>query len=1623
MALQLTVGSTDRTSALLNESVSVEHTALNHISVCSFTLYDATASISVAEEDTVSLIDGVTPYFVGRVVSVSYTPMVTTGRNIYVQAQDLNAIITETIVDVPLEFLAESDYDIINFLFDAYLPVVDSETHVAVIQDPLTIRFEPTTLASCLNQICAQSGGYWYVDFSNRLHYFIDENVPAAFGLSDTPNGSTTFSYLDKPECDIDAITRLDGVYVAGAGVEGWVGTHAPGDRTAIVWDNRITTNDGILERGNAILGKHGAPKLLYRVWTREPGLVAGQKVHFKCGIYDVDDDLSIRRIKISWGADKQPVFQLELGDPFNPALAQQAWYDVVEQAVGPVPAPLLPLSSRGWSHDLVFSATDNDTVAWAAGTLTTAGGSSFSLDAGNTGNMAATTYVFLDTDTSDTVLQTTTSVTVAVGANKIMIAVCEPQAAGLDATFFVFGSSVQGVLVDTPNILPGSITTPTLADGAVTHTKTVLGLQNWGHTLVFSATDNNTVAWEAGIITTGDGSTFNIDAGNTGDMTARTYIYLNTDVSSTVLQTTTTAANATGNNKVLIAVASPQAADYNATFIVYGSELQSTLVDTANITAGAVTAAKAATALLDWSNTLVFTATTYRQVGWAAGTIVLSNGTTYNIVAGNTGNMTAATRYYVYLDIATSTTVLQVTTTAANAVGTNKILVAVCYPSTSPKLATYQVMGGGSTGVLITADNVVANTLTTNEIAANTITAANIAAATITGTEIAAATITGAKIAALTIEAGNIAANAITATKIAAATITGDKIAANTITGGNIGANTITADKFLGVGDFVFTQDSGLLLLGPGNECVPTKWVSTRGQTATLTGAFHQVAGPWANSRALVVEPAATNLITNPRPVSSGAAWTGGSGYETQSGPFIGNTVLKVEATGYYELYSPNTISVTLGENYAVSFWARANIESAAFKVSIYKKSPGHYTTYKSLTATDAWQRFTFILPCILTGDLGKLLFYGSGTYNLYIANVQVEHADYSTSYLDGSLGTGYAWTDTPHASTSTRAATAVNLDAHAGMLSDLNTVTHSIWVQAQYDADDASWPCGANDARIIDYIAGVYNNNRLMLRFEPNTDDQLSVYLNGGNRITDTGQTFDAGDWLHLVVTLDYANDLYCLYLNGTLIGSATTALTAPTGLTDWVIGTRYGDGQPGGWAFGEYAVFNRVLTAEEVAAMYAAGRPITDAGSIDVPGVYILDGRFRIASGSSGTVLDLTSTRMAIGSGVDYNSGAGVWLGIDGGLAKFFVGNSAGNKLYWDGTTLYVVGNGSGITAIDGGNITALSITASQIAAATITGAKIAANTIEAGNIKAGTITTNEIAANTITAGNMNVATLSALTADMGTLTAGEIRVGTGTVGSTFTGYRIKSDILGGYNNNVLQAWFDVTTGHFKAGAGAVILKTNGIVLDKGIGSGAQIATYYGTDYAGGFTTQWGGGAGDILRTVVSADNTDVDGSFGAVTLRAVDGAVTATFNVGSNKTIDATTCNKFQLEDGGDKWLVAQKTTLTLYNGTRNWIEFDSTGYLNIRYGGSGAVNGLRLYNSIGTLMQHFTSDGYFYTLHDMTARALTLSGTIKTTSNKAWNLGGTAPGTITPDYKVHVEIDNQWYTLQAQLGLV
>lgn len=125
-------------------------------------------------------------------------------------------------------------------------------------------------------------------------------------------------------------------------------------------------------------------------------------------------------------------------------------------------------ISLLNYSYSMVFSVTDADTIAWSSGTVTLSNGRTFSISAGNTGNMSALTYIYLDPATSTTVLQVTTTFSTAVGANKVLIGTAQNHS--ITASFIPFNGGQP--LIDGTNIGALSVLAGNIAAGAITATK-----------------------------------------------------------------------------------------------------------------------------------------------------------------------------------------------------------------------------------------------------------------------------------------------------------------------------------------------------------------------------------------------------------------------------------------------------------------------------------------------------------------------------------------------------------------------------------------------------------------------------------------------------------------------------------------------------------------------------------------------------------------------------------------------------------------------------------------------------------------------------------------------------------------------------------------------------------------------------------------------------------------------------------------------------------------------------------------------------------------------------------------------------------------------------------------------
>jgi hypothetical protein len=188
---------------------------------------------------------------------------------------------------------------------------------------------------------------------------------------------------------------------------------------------------------------------------------------------------------------------------------------------------------------------------------------------------------------------------------------------------------------------------------------------------------------------------------------------------------------------------------------------------------------------------------------------------------------------------------------------------------------------------------------------------------------------------------------------------------------------------------------------------------------------------------------------------------------------------------------------------------------------------------------------------------------------------------------------------------------------------------------------------------------------------------------------------------------------------------------------------------------------------------------------------------------ANGSvSGMVLEANASGAGSGSAVQFTSDKfAIWNGSSG-IAPFIV----------DGGVVYIdqarIKDGAILDAkigsLDGGKITANTITATQIDANTITATQIATDTITATQIAGNTITAGEIAAGTITATEIDVDTLNVkhfdnVSADIFNQTGGTVPLAVYNSASQYNG-SYPGDVI----NSVEAVYLPITVNNVRNGA---------------------------------------------------------------------------------------------------------------------------------------------------------------------------------------------------------------------------
>jgi hypothetical protein len=117
------------------------------------------------------------------------------------------------------------------------------------------------------------------------------------------------------------------------------------------------------------------------------------------------------------------------------------------------ITADKLTIGSKSFSHNLTWTATDQDTASWSAGTIKLADDETTAINAGNTGNINYTTFIYFD---GTSVLKTTTNYANAVGDSKILLAIVEKGQLGGGCAITPIQSA--GTTIDANKIVTGKV-------------------------------------------------------------------------------------------------------------------------------------------------------------------------------------------------------------------------------------------------------------------------------------------------------------------------------------------------------------------------------------------------------------------------------------------------------------------------------------------------------------------------------------------------------------------------------------------------------------------------------------------------------------------------------------------------------------------------------------------------------------------------------------------------------------------------------------------------------------------------------------------------------------------------------------------------------------------------------------------------------------------------------------------------------------------------------------------------------------------------------------------------------------------------------------------------------------
>jgi hypothetical protein len=348
--------------------------------------------------------------------------------------------------------------------------------------------------------------------------------------------------------------------------------------------------------------------------------------------------------------------------------------------------------------------------------------------------------------------------------------------------------------------------------------------------------------------------------------------------------------------------------------------------------------------------------------------------------------------------------------------------------------------------------------------------------------------------------------------------------------------------------------------------------------------------ASPSVSAAAAFVEEATTNGITNPSFETATTGWdaVGSTISRDTTYAYVGAAALKVVTANATVAEGvrvhPTQVPAAAGQTWTAAVWLRG---AGDVQVQLAERDAGGTllgsSAQSGITLTDAWRRFAISRTLLAGGSTNVTLDVvttGQQAATFWLDAAQLEQKAYATSYADGSLGPGYAWSGTAHASTSTRAATTVKGDETARIDPQRGAV--ALWFYRETDTGGSQFFLNVGDLG-----AG---KDRVGLRLSSG-DALLSEWTSNGGAVKTTiraGATatgawlFAYGEWDGMATAVAIGTEAPTPGTRDAPSGNLSSANDLNVGTSTSATG--HLDGR-----IGPAMIFDRPLTAAERTALF--------------------------------------------------------------------------------------------------------------------------------------------------------------------------------------------------------------------------------------------------------------------------------------------------------------------------------------------------------------------------------------------------------------------------------------------------